>query len=73
MAIHPNQNVAALMLELPQHCPNCKEVMEHTGDKLYYCRGCSTFALELDGTVQPYLLDPHAAHRDLEIVSAVPA
>jgi len=71
MAIH--QSITALMLEPSQHCPNCKEVLEHTGDKLYYCRGCSTFALDLDGMVQPYLLDMQAAHRDLQVVSGVPA
>jgi len=38
------------------YCPECMESLEHTGDKLYYCRICCNFFIELDGRIQHYLL-----------------
>ncbi len=47
-----------LILGQQKRCPGCDEALEHTGDKLYYCVSCYNFFIELDGTVQHYLLDP---------------
>ena len=64
----------ALILDLAQHCPDCKEALERATDKLYYCRACCNFAIELDGTIQSYLLDPPESqrlHRDVRVPSAI--
>ncbi len=59
----------------PKRCPSCDESLEHTGDKLYYCPSCYNFFIELDGTIQHYLLDPPETvrRRDRLVFTETPA
>ena len=47
-----------VLLSIPKRCPVCDRALEHTGDKLFYCLSCCNFFIELDGTVEHYLVNP---------------
>jgi tRNA(Ile2) C34 agmatinyltransferase TiaS len=49
-------------------CPACSGTLEHTGDKLFYCASCCDFFIELDGTVEHYLLNPPERGPRLHVV-----
>ncbi len=47
-----------ILLSVPKQCPVCDQVLEHTGDKLFYCLSCCNFFIELEGTMEHYLVNP---------------
>ena len=62
-----------VIFEAPRACPGCQEPLEHTGDKLYYCASCHNFFIELDGSVQHYLVDPPETGRRRQRLVVAPA
>lgn len=59
----------AMLLRAPRACPGCAETLEHTGDTLFYCRVCCHFFLELDGTVEYYLVNPGETRRPDRLIT----
>ncbi len=47
-----------ILLSTPKQCPVCDQMLEHTGDKLFYCLSCCNFFIELEGRVEHYLVNP---------------
>ncbi len=60
-----------VLLATPKHCPVCDQTLEHTGDKLFYCLSCCNFFIEIEGTIEHYLVNPpENAQRPRIVMSA---
>jgi hypothetical protein len=59
----------AMLLCAARACPGCAEALEHTGDKLFYCRVCCHFFIELDGKVEYYLVHPGEMRRPERLIT----
>jgi hypothetical protein len=75
MSLREDERPAGYVLfALPRRCPGCAEVLEHTGDKLFYCLACCNFFIELEGKIEHYLVNPpETGRRERLITSPSPA
>jgi hypothetical protein len=58
-----------VLLRSPRACPGCAETLEHTADKLFYCRVCCHFFIEMDGTIEYYLVNPGEMRRPDRLIT----